>query len=130
MKQILVKTVLKSSAVRRCVYVLSDGGVPHYVGLAEKQSVQERLLNHALSYFSKRKPSRLTKLIYESKRFYGDWKVSVFRLQDVSSLRGRNIHCLKCAERAMYDYLKFEKGAVLSGNYRAPNVCGVRKARV
>jgi len=91
--------------------------------------VQERLLNHAMNYFSRKRRSRLTELIFNSKIFYGDWKISILRLEEVSLLIGKKIHCLKCAERMMYDHLKFERGATLDGNFRAPYVCKVNKRK-
>lgn len=129
MRQVPVRMCLKSDALKKKIYVLSEGMTVQYVGLAVKQSVQERLLNHAMNYFSRKRRSRLTELIFYSKIFYGDWTISILGLDEVSSFAGKKIHCLKCAERETYDYLKFEKGAILNGNYRAPYACRVHRKK-
>lgn len=130
MRRVPVQKFLRSNAVRKRIYVLFEGMTVQYVGLAEKQSVQERLLNHAMNYFSRKRRSKLTELIFHSKIFYGDWAVASLRSQEVGLLTGKKIRCLKCAERAMYDYLKFKKGAILCGNHCAPYACRVHRKKI
>lgn len=103
------------------LYVIKSEGRSVYVGLAERQCVSERLIRHIGSYYSSKRPSRLSTLLYLNHPQYFGWNVDVYSLADACDLTGEVYDCLPCAERGLYRFIQKEQGEELSGNAVPPS---------
>jgi hypothetical protein len=125
-KKIKFKEILKLGKSFNKVYVIYNGDLPVYVGMANRQCVQARLLNHLLNYFSRSPASNFSKFLFNYDGDYFEFQVQLFDVNSVASIVGVEQHCLRCAERGLFDFYKKNKGHRLPGNARAPNYCNER----
>ena len=77
-KKIKFKEILKLSKSFNKIYVMYDGGLPIYVGMANRQCVQARLLNHLLNYFSRSTTSNFSKFLFDYDGDYFELQVQLF----------------------------------------------------
>ena len=122
-KPIKLKKILKHDKIFNVIYVIFSETQPIYVGMSNKQCVQARLLNHLLNYFSRSPASNLSKFLYSYKKDYFEFTIQIFKIDAISRLIGNKQHCLKCAERNIFDFYSKKKGYKLQGNARAPYFC-------
>lgn len=103
------------------IYVIKSKGLPVYVGLADRQCVSDRLIRHIGSYYSGKRPSRLSELLHLNHPNYLRWDVEVYSLEDASELTSEAYDCLACAERGLYRYFKELGAQALNGNAMTPS---------
>ena len=93
-----------------------------YVGMANKQSVADRMTRHIGHYFTTTKPSCFSKLLFNNHPHYFNWKVEIFSRCEAEIISGKKHDCLSCAERGLYDFYREQNNGVCpSGNARRPN---------
>jgi hypothetical protein len=125
-KKIKFKNILKLDKIFNQIYVIHNGKVPIYVGMSARQCVQARLLSHLVNYFSRSPASSLSKFLYDFKGDYFEFKIELLGLDSIAQIVGGKQHCLRCAERNLYDFYKKKKGYMVPGNARSPNYCNNR----
>jgi len=129
MQKLKFKNLLKKTEIKNKVYVIFDKKIPIYVGMARAQSVQARMLNHALNYFVRSPFSKISELMFRSKSSCFDWPIGICDIQQVQMIIGQKPCCLKCAERGLYLFYRKIKGYRLPGNVRLPYGCEKSRRR-
>ena len=129
MEKIVFKKLLKRNPIKNRIYVIFDGNTPIYIGMASRQSIQGRLLSHALNYFVRKKTSKLSNLMFSTEVDYFEWKIGICTLDDVRIIIGKKTCCLKCAEADLYLFYTKIKRQNIDGNARVPNRCSKYKGK-
>lgn len=121
--KVKIKHIFGQKPISNKIYLISAQDKVIYVGMANKQSIQERLSLHINDCFKSKKPSKISKLLFDSCPDYFDWEVEDWDIPDIEKLTGLECDCLKCAEQALYDYFCKKIGIPPLGNKIRPRRC-------
>lgn len=118
-----IKSIFKQAVKSRDkIYVVSDGNNVVYVGKAGSQSVAYRMAMHIADVATNKKnPSAFSRLLLDNHPHYFEWKVQVLSVIEVQNITKSKKCCLRCAERALYDF--YTKKYILTGNVNKPPNC-------
>lgn len=120
--KVKIKEIFGQKPIHNRIYLISAQDKIIYIGMASKQSIQERLSLHISDFFKPKKPSKISKLFFDSCPNYFDWEIEDLSILHVEKLIGRECDCLKCAEQGLYDYYCKKIGVPL-GNKIRPRKC-------
>jgi hypothetical protein len=124
--KIKFKDILKFEKFFNKIYIIYNEDEPIYVGMSGKQCVQTRLLSHLVNYYSRSPASSLSKFLFNYEGDYFEFRIELLELDSIARIVGSKQHCLKCAERNLYDFYRKNKGFRVPGNARSPNYCQKR----
>ena len=120
--RVKIKEIFGQKPIHNEIYLISAQDKIIYIGMASKQSIQERLSLHISDFFKPKEPSQISKLFFDSCPNYFDWEIEGLSILDVEKLIGLECDCLKCAEQGLYDYYCKKIGVPL-GNKIRPRRC-------
>jgi hypothetical protein len=130
MQEFSFQSILGEEKLSNKIYlVTNERDKPIYVGMTEYQSVAGRLAIHIANVFLKgERASEFSKYLVKNHPEYFNWKVKIYSINEIAELTKKNIKCLRCAERELYEYLK-EKNSYPVCNKIAPRRCKNLKLR-
>lgn len=120
--KVKIKEIFSQNPISNKIYLISDQNKLIYVGMAKKQSVQERLSLHIADFFKAKKTSQISKMLFDNCPDYFEWQVECLSISDAEKITGHEFDCLLCAEQGVYDYF-YKKNRVLIGNKVRPRRC-------